>query len=67
MTNREKSRAIVGRTITRVEWRAFRTERSGHEWSTDPVFHLSDGTTLTFNAAETEVGTYGVEVSIWRP
>lgn len=62
------ARAMVGRTIVRVELRPFDAEISGQRdddpFATNPLVYLDDGTVLAFHTQETEVGDYGI--GIWR-
>jgi hypothetical protein len=69
---RDVARRLKGRTIVRVEMNSFRTDwkeeatgsRGGNSWTTDPVFHLDDGTRVSFAVAETEMGEYGIDVCV---
>lgn len=65
MTSRELTRLLKGRKIVSVSLRPFPSGR-GRQLATDPVIRLDDGTHLYFNTQETEVGAYGVEVSVVR-
>lgn len=57
---------IQSRRIVKVDWHVFSTGR-GNKKTTDPTFYMDDGSYLTFNVAETEVGEYGIEVNWHRP
>lgn len=56
---------LRGRKIVRIEWNEFDNGRG--EKVTDPIFHLDDGSLVSFSVAETEVGEYGINVNWHRP
>lgn len=62
-----KPKGWKGRKIVSIDWNEFKTGRSGHPISTDPTLHLDDGTMLVFHVTETEIGEYGVEMSVLKP
>jgi hypothetical protein len=62
-----KKRDIVGRKIVGIVWNYFDTGRTDPSKTTDPVLILDNGTRLSFVVRETEVGEYGIEVSVHKP
>ena len=57
-------RDLLGRKIVDVNFRRFATDRPKNPWTTAPILTLDNGRRLWFVVAETEVGEYGVEISI---
>jgi len=63
MNARAKRKRLVGRTIVDAQPCAFRSGRHG-EWAHDWHLTLDDGTVVRFVAEETEVGEYGIDLSL---
>lgn len=67
---KQVERRLIGRTISRVEWRVFDTENAGAArdscTSQQPILVLDDGTHVSFMTDETEVGEYGTSILVTR-
>jgi hypothetical protein len=59
--SQEIKKQVLGKKIIKIELNRFSTKVFGNPFTYDPVIILEDGTRITFNVIETEVGTYGVE------
>ncbi len=58
---RARAKALVGKTIARVELNPFDAERDERDSpATDPVIVFTDGTCLRFQVEETDAADYGV-------
>jgi hypothetical protein len=53
---------LKGKTIKRVRMRAFRDGRGG--WAYDPIIEFTDGSNITFNVQESDVGRYGTAIDL---
>lgn len=63
---RARASHLVGRKITAVDFRPFKTDNAGspRETTTDPRIELDNGRALYFIVEETETGVYGVRIHI---
>lgn len=67
VTLNEKKKFLKGRRIIEVRWNAFKTGRGrgrGQGWTSDPVFIMDNGSTVRFSVDETEIGRYGISVTV---
>jgi hypothetical protein len=62
-------RDLLGRRIVAVNWRSFKRafEPTRLGKATDPLLTLDNGRTIWFTVDETDVGEYGVCISISQP
>lgn len=60
-----RTRDLIGRTIVAVDMQKFHTGRKDRPFSFKPVFTLDNGKMLTFGVDETEVGEYGIDITVW--
>jgi hypothetical protein len=65
VTAAELKKRLRGRRIVDIDVEAFRDGKGG--WAWDPTIHLDDGARVYFTTQETEVGRYGVAVSVLEP
>lgn len=62
MTSKEICKRLLGRRIVKVYPRSFRTGNSRSDYSYKPIIELDDGTQVRFVVAETQIGTYGIDL-----
>ena len=67
VNNSEAARRLRGKTIKRIDLNAFRDGQIGsNDWTADPRIVFTDGSTLTLQVHETDVGEYGIDLCLYH-